>query len=95
MAWLQVSRGRGGHMTGLSIVTNDLSGKRMALLGGAIPNLRRVALVNSHDVATLRVIAAHEKETLVPRFERLRSRSLVRSSWHLPSWRMMACKRPS
>ncbi|WP_426614373.1 ABC transporter substrate-binding protein [Bradyrhizobium sp. McL0616] len=51
----------GGHMTGLSIVTNDLSGKRMALLREAVPNLTSVALVNSKDVATSRVTLAHAK----------------------------------
>lgn len=51
----------GGRMTGLSIVTNDLSGKRLALLREAIPNLTSVALLNSKDVATSRVTLAHAK----------------------------------
>jgi hypothetical protein len=33
-------------MTGLSIVTNDLSGKRMTMLKEAVPNLTSVALIN-------------------------------------------------
>jgi putative ABC transport system substrate-binding protein len=49
----------GGHMTGLSLLTNDLSGKRMAMLKEAVPDLASVALLNSKDVATPRVIAAH------------------------------------
>jgi putative ABC transport system substrate-binding protein len=51
----------GGHMTGLSIVTNDLSGKRVTMLKEAVPNLTSVALINSRDVATSRVTLAHEK----------------------------------
>lgn len=51
----------GGHMTGLSIVTNDLSGKRMTILKEAVPNLTSVALINSKDVATSRATLAHAK----------------------------------
>lgn len=51
----------GSHMTGLSLVTNDLSGKRMALLREAVPNLAGIALINSSDVVTPRLIAAHVK----------------------------------
>jgi putative tryptophan/tyrosine transport system substrate-binding protein len=51
----------GGHMTGLSLLTNDLSGKRMALLREAVPNLASVALLNSKDVVTPRLIAAHAR----------------------------------
>ena len=35
----------GGNMTGLSLMTIDLSGKRLSLLKEAVPNLSRVALL--------------------------------------------------
>jgi putative tryptophan/tyrosine transport system substrate-binding protein len=35
----------GGNLTGFSLMTNDLSGKRLGLLKEAVPNLSRVALL--------------------------------------------------
>jgi putative tryptophan/tyrosine transport system substrate-binding protein len=50
----------GGHMTGLSLLSNDLSGKRLALLKEAVPNLVSVALVvHSKDAGAPRLIAAY------------------------------------
>lgn len=51
----------GGHMTGLSLQTTDLSGKRIGMLREAVPGLKSLALLNSRDVATPRVIGAHER----------------------------------
>ena len=35
----------GGNVTGLSLMANDLSGKRLALFKEAVPKLARVAIV--------------------------------------------------
>ena len=50
----------GGNATGLSLMTVDLSGKRLALLKEAVPNLARVAvLVDPRDPFTQATIKAH------------------------------------
>ena len=50
----------GGNATGLSLMTVDLSGKRLALLKEAVPNLSRVAvLVDPRDPFTQATIKAH------------------------------------
>jgi len=50
----------GGNATGLSLMTNDLSGKRLELLKEAVPNLSRVALlVDRTDAFRERSIKAH------------------------------------
>jgi putative tryptophan/tyrosine transport system substrate-binding protein len=50
----------GGNATGLSLMTVDLSGKRLALLTEAVPNLSRVAvLVDPRDPFTQATIKAH------------------------------------
>jgi len=50
----------GGNATGLSLMTNDLSGKRLELLKEAVPNLSRVALlVDRTDAFKERTIAAN------------------------------------
>jgi putative tryptophan/tyrosine transport system substrate-binding protein len=47
----------GGNVTGLSLMADDLSGKRLALLKEAVPNLSSVALlVDPRDVNTPRAI---------------------------------------
>jgi putative ABC transport system substrate-binding protein len=49
----------GGNVTGLSLMAVDLSGKRLALLKEAVPNLSRVALMlNPKDLATQRVVSS-------------------------------------
>jgi putative tryptophan/tyrosine transport system substrate-binding protein len=50
----------GGNATGLSLMLNDLSGKRLELLKEAVPNLSRVALlVDRTDAFRERTIAAN------------------------------------
>lgn len=50
----------GGNATGLSLMTIDLSGKRLGLLKEAVPNLSRVAIVvNSTDPFRERQIKAY------------------------------------
>lgn len=47
----------GGNLTGLSLLANDVSGKRLALLREAVPTLSRIALlVNPQEVTTSRSI---------------------------------------
>jgi putative tryptophan/tyrosine transport system substrate-binding protein len=41
----------GGNATGLSLMTNDLSGKRLALLKEAVPHLSRIAILVDRTVA--------------------------------------------
>ena len=51
----------GGNATGLSLITNDLSGKRLGLLKEAVPNLSRVALlVDRTDPFRERAIKLHQ-----------------------------------
>ena len=51
----------GGNATGLSLMTNDLSGKRLELLKEAVPNLSRVAyLVDRTDPNRERAIKANQ-----------------------------------
>jgi putative ABC transport system substrate-binding protein len=51
----------GGNATGLSLMAIDLSGKRLALLKEAVPNLSRVALlVDSTDPFTQRAVKANQ-----------------------------------
>ena len=51
----------GGNATGLSLMTIDLSGKRLALLKEAVPNLSRVAiLVGATDPFRERQIKAYQ-----------------------------------
>jgi putative tryptophan/tyrosine transport system substrate-binding protein len=51
----------GGNATGLSLMTNDLSGKRLELLKRAVPNLSRVALlIDRTDVNKERTIKANQ-----------------------------------
>ena len=51
----------GGNATGLSLMTNDLSGKRLGLLKEAVPNLSRVALlVDRTDPYKERTIKANQ-----------------------------------
>jgi putative ABC transport system substrate-binding protein len=51
----------GGNATGLSLMAIDLSGKRLALLKGAVPNLSRVALLVDHtDLIRQRTIKANQ-----------------------------------
>ena len=51
----------GGNATGLSLMAIDLSGKRLALLKEAVPNLSRVALlVDPTDPFTQRAIKANQ-----------------------------------
>jgi putative ABC transport system substrate-binding protein len=51
----------GGNATGLSLMLTDLSGKRLALLKEAVPNLSRVALlVDPRDPFTKRTTKAHQ-----------------------------------
>jgi len=51
----------GGNATGLSLMTNDLSGKRLELLKQAVPNLSRVALlVDPTDAYKERTIKSHQ-----------------------------------
>lgn len=49
----------GGNVTGLSLMSIDLSGKRVAFLKEIVPNLSRIALmVDARDPASRRVIAS-------------------------------------
>lgn len=51
----------GGNATGLSLMSIDLSGKRLALLKEAVPNLSRVALlVDQTDPFTQRAVKANQ-----------------------------------
>ena len=51
----------GGNATGLSLMSMDLSGKRLALLREAVPNLSRVALLlGATDPFRERTIANHQ-----------------------------------
>src|SRR5260370_17675137 len=51
----------GGNATGLSLMSIDLSGKRLALLKEAVPNLSRVALlVDPTDPFTQRAVKANQ-----------------------------------
>jgi len=51
----------GGNATGLSLMTNDLSGKRLELLKEAVPNLSRVAfLVERADPNRVRAIKTNQ-----------------------------------
>ena len=56
----------GGNATGLSIMAVDLSGKRLALLKEAVPNLSRVGLlVDSRDPVSQRVVSAYSSAAKV------------------------------
>jgi len=49
----------GGNVTGLSLMSVDLSGKRLALLKEAVPNISRVTLmVDPKDPSSKRVVAS-------------------------------------
>jgi putative ABC transport system substrate-binding protein len=51
----------GGNLTGLSLLSNDVSGKRLALLKEAVPHLSTVALLyNPNEVSASWVIKANE-----------------------------------
>lgn len=51
----------GSNLTGLSLVSNDVSGKRLGLLKEAVPQLSKVALLyNLNEVTAPRVIKANE-----------------------------------
>ena len=51
----------GSNLTGLSLVSNDVSGKRLALLNEAVPNLSKLAYVfNPNEVSAQRAIKANE-----------------------------------
>jgi len=52
----------GGNATGLSLMAVDLSGKQLALLKEAVPNLSRVALViDAANPSKERIIASNQK----------------------------------
>jgi putative tryptophan/tyrosine transport system substrate-binding protein len=49
----------GGNLTGFSLIANDVSGKRLALLREAVPTLSRIAhLLNPQEVSASRAIPA-------------------------------------
>jgi putative ABC transport system substrate-binding protein len=51
----------GGNLTGLSLMTTDLSGKKLEILKEAVPNLSQVALLLDPTVlAKEKVIKAHQ-----------------------------------
>ena len=50
----------GGNLTGLSLIANDVSGKRLALLREAVPTLSRIAhLLNPQEASASREIPAN------------------------------------
>ncbi len=52
----------GGNVTGLSVMSNDLSGKRLELFKEAVPKLARVAVVlDPRDPISVVIWAAHER----------------------------------
>jgi putative ABC transport system substrate-binding protein len=52
----------GGNVTGLSLMSTDLSGKRLALFKEAVPNLARVAVVlDPRDPISKVIWGAHER----------------------------------
>jgi putative tryptophan/tyrosine transport system substrate-binding protein len=52
----------GGNVTGLSLMTVDLSGKRMALLKEALPGLSRATMIiDPKDIAAARVVSSSLK----------------------------------
>lgn len=49
----------GGNVTGLSLMSVDISGKRLALLKEAVPNISRVTLmVDPKDPSSIRIVAS-------------------------------------
>ena len=65
----------GGNITGISLLSPDLDGKRQDILIEAVPNARRIAILADSNVATLEHLGAletsarssHGKELLVVR----------------------------
>jgi putative ABC transport system substrate-binding protein len=54
----------GGNVTGLSLMSVDLSGKRLALLKEAVPNLSRASLmIDPKDVASPRIAGSYMAAT--------------------------------
>ncbi|MCA1497610.1 MULTISPECIES: ABC transporter substrate-binding protein [unclassified Bradyrhizobium] len=52
----------GGNLTGLSLMSNDVSGKRVALFKELVPNLSRMAImVDPRDPAAPRIRGAYER----------------------------------
>jgi putative ABC transport system substrate-binding protein len=52
----------GGNVTGLSLMSNDVSGKRVALFRELVPNLSRMAImVDPRDPAAPRIRGAYER----------------------------------
>ena len=49
LAWLRVLARPGGNVTGLSIQSTDLAGKRLELLREVVPGLRRLAIMANLD----------------------------------------------
>jgi putative ABC transport system substrate-binding protein len=79
----------GGNVTGLSIQSRDLAGKRLELLGEILPALHRMALMGDpaailemkevHDLATsanldLTTVNVHKAEEIAPTIEKLKGR---------------------
>jgi putative tryptophan/tyrosine transport system substrate-binding protein len=67
----------GGNITGISLMSSDLDGKRQDILIEAVPGARRIAVLADSNVATLRHLQAleeaartHAKELLVVRTKR-------------------------
>ena len=67
----------GGNITGISLMSTDLDGKRQDILIEAVPSARRIAALADSNVATLRHLQvleeaarAHGKELLVVRAAR-------------------------
>ena len=59
--WVESLNHPGGNATGLSLMTNDLSGKRLEILKEAVPNLSQVALLLDPTVVSKeKVIRANE-----------------------------------
>jgi len=52
----------GGNVTGLSLMSNDVSGKRLALFRELVPNLSRIAvMVDPRDPAASRIRGGYER----------------------------------
>jgi hypothetical protein len=65
----------GGNATGLSLMTSDLSGKRLALLKEAVPHLSRIAILVDRTVAfSERTIKAYQAAADALREPRLQNR---------------------
>jgi putative ABC transport system substrate-binding protein len=58
----------GGNTTGMSLISAELSGKRIGILKEAMPSMSRVASVESHESEHGRIAPRHQRRRPVTRY---------------------------